>query len=73
MGRPEEIIRAAMLKIHITNVKDLAERCGLEPATLRKNLKSPGSMSIGRLRVIAETTNMSPEEIAAIVRATPMR
>ena len=73
MSKGEEIIKIAMCRTHISSAKELAERVGLEPATLRYSLKHPGAMPLGRLRAIAEVINLSPEEIAAIVRATPMR
>ena len=69
--KAEEIIKIAMLKMHISSVKELAERIGIEPATLRYNLKNPKSMSIGRLRAIAEIINLSPEELTKIIMTTP--
>lgn len=73
MSKGEEIIKIAMLRVHITSIKDLADRIGLEPATLRYSLRNPGGMPLGRLRAIAEVINLSSEEIATVVQTTPMR
>ena len=73
MSKGEEIIKIAMLRVHITSIKDLADRIGLEPATLRYSLRNPGGMQKGRNRAIAEVINLSSEEIATVVQTTPMR
>lgn len=73
LNKAEQIIKIAMLTRHIKNVRDLADRMGAESATIRKNLKDPDSMSIGRLKSIAEVTGLTNDQIGEIVRAANIR
>lgn len=68
-----EIIMTAMVRMHIPSISELARRTGIQPATLQKNVREPGTMSVGRLRTLAEYTNMTDTEIAAVVKSTPCR
>ena len=68
-----EIIMTAMVRMHIPSISELARRTGIQPATLQKNVREPGTMSIGRLRTVADYTQMSDAEIAAVVRSAPRR
>ena len=73
MNKAWETIMTAMIRMHITNISELARRIGVQPATLQKNVRDPGTMSIGRLRTVADYTQMSDAEIAAGVRSAPRR
>jgi hypothetical protein len=68
-----EIIMTAMVRMHIPSISELARRTGIQPATLQKNVREPGTMSVGRLRTLAEYTNMTDTEIAAVVKSAPRR
>lgn len=68
-----EIIMTAMVRMHIPSISELARQTGIQPATLQKNVREPGTMSVGRLRTLAEYTNMTDTEIAAVVKSAPRR
>jgi hypothetical protein len=68
-----EIIMTAMVRMHIPSISELARRTGIQPATLQKTVREPGTMSVGRLRTLAEYTSMTDTEIAAVVKSAPRR
>lgn len=72
-NKAEEIIKIAMITSHFRNIRELADKTGLEAPTLRNNISNPDTMSIGRLRTIAEATGLTDNQIGEIVRAANLR
>ena len=73
MNKAEQVILVGMIEMRIPTKQELALRIGLKPGTLNKNIRDPGSMSIGRLRAISEQLAFTDEQIAQIVRNAPKR
>lgn len=63
------IVQTAMLRRRINSFEELADRAGIEPGTLRKNMREPKGISLLRLRSIVEASGMTDAEIAMLVRA----
>lgn len=70
----ERISKTAMMRrMKSDMVADLARRIGAKAGTIRKNLREPSGMALGRFKAIAEASGMTPEEVYEAVMSVTAR
>lgn len=70
----ERISKTAMMR-HMRSdvIADLATRIGAKSQTVRKNLKEPSGMPLGRFKAIAQASGMTKEEVYEAIMSVPAR
>ena len=70
----ERISKTAMMrKMKSDLISDLADRIGTKQPTIRKNLREPSGMPLGRFKAIAIESGMTKEEVYEAVMSVTAR
>lgn len=67
MNKSEQIIRAALPRVKLRSLGELAEWTGIPRPTVYAHIKKPGRLTKRELRLIVRTTKLKPEELYELV------